>query len=49
MMLQLDLDSQETYRPDGITLHDYDRRFDLEDRGMVPTDRRFRWSMISPV
>ena len=29
------------------TVHDYDLRFHAEDLGMVPTDRRFRWKMLT--
>lgn len=32
---------------DGHTVHDYDRRFQLEDeRLLIPNDRKFRWDML---
>lgn len=33
-------------KPDGHTVHDYDRRFQLEDDGLVPADAKFRWEAI---
>lgn len=33
-------------KPDGHTVHDYDKRFQAEDEGRVPTDRKFRWKML---
>ena len=47
LMLKWDNDSPVTFRPDGHTIHDFDRRFMLEDEGLVPSDRTFRWKMIS--
>lgn len=46
LMLKWDADSPVTFKPDGHTVRDYDRRFAAEDAGLVPTDRRFRWSML---
>ena len=45
-LLRLDNDSPVTFKPDGHTVHDFDRRFKAEDEGLVPTDRTFRWSMV---
>lgn len=39
-------DSPTTFKPDGHTVHDYDRRFRLEDEGFICADERFRWSML---
>lgn len=47
IMLKWDADSPLTFKPDGHTLRDYDRRFAAEDMGLVPMDRKFRWSMIT--
>lgn len=47
-MLKWDLDSPVSFKSDGHTVHDYDLRFMLEDQGLVPTDRRFRWKMLDP-
>ena len=47
MLLKWDKDSPTTFKPDGHTVHDYDLRFQMEDEGMVPADRRFRWKMLN--
>lgn len=47
LMLKWSADSPVTFKPDGHTLHDYDRRFAAEEAGLVPMDRKFRWSMIT--
>lgn len=46
LMLKWDVDSPITFGADGRTLHDYDKRFELEDMGLIDPDRRFRWKMI---
>lgn len=46
LLLKWDKDSPVTFKADGHTVHDYDRRFQLEDEGRIPTDRRFRWDML---
>lgn len=47
LMLKWDKDSPVTFKADGHTVHDYDRRFALEDEGLIyPDDRVFRWSML---
>ena len=47
LMLKWDDDSPVTYKTDGHTVHDYDRRFALEDAGLLsPDDKVFRWSML---
>lgn len=47
--MKLDLDSSVLFRPDGHTVHDFDRRFQLEDDGKIPTDKKFRWRMIEEI
>ena len=42
LMLKWDADSPVTFKPDGHTVRDYDRRFAAEEAGMVPMDRKFR-------
>lgn len=49
LMLKWDKDSPVTFKADGHTVHDYDRRFQLEDERLVPSDRTFRWKMIEEV
>lgn len=46
LLLKWDTDSPVSFRPDGRTVHDFDRRFQLEDEGEIPTDRTFRWKML---
>ena len=46
LMLKWDRESPVVFRPDGHTLMDFDKRFRLEEQGVVPKDRTFRWSMI---
>lgn len=47
LMLKWDADSPVTFKADGHTVHDYDRRFELEDMGLIsPDDKIFRWSML---
>lgn len=45
-MLEWDLDSPVSFRADGHTVHDFDKRFQMEDEGSLPTDKRFLWKMI---
>lgn len=47
LMLKWDSDSPVTFKADGHTDHDFDRRFQLEDEGMIYVDDKvFRWSML---
>jgi hypothetical protein len=46
LLLKWDLDSPVTFHADGHTVHDFDRRFAMEDQRLIPTDRRFRWKML---
>lgn len=45
-MLEWDKDSPVSFKADGHTVHDYDRRFQLEDEGLICEDERFLWSML---
>ena len=47
LLLKWDRDSPVTFKADGHTVHDYDLRFQAEDLGLVPTDRKFRWKMLT--
>lgn len=47
-LMQLDVDSPVTFKPDGHTVHDFDYRFSLEDAGLISENDRFKWDMISP-
>lgn len=46
LMLKWDLDSPVSFHADGHTVHDFEKRFALEDKGIVPCDRKFRWKML---
>ena len=46
LMLKWDADSPVTFKADGHTVKDYDKRFSLEDQGLIPRDK-FKWSMIA--
>ena len=47
LMLKWDLDSHIPFHADGHTVHDFEKRFALEDKGVVPDDRKFRWNMLN--
>ena len=47
LLLKWDKDSPTTFKADGHTVHDYELRFQAEDLGLVPTDRKFRWKMLT--
>lgn len=47
LMLKWDAESPRSFHSDGHTVHDYDRRFQMEDDGLIRADDRvFRWSML---
>lgn len=46
LLLKWDKDSRTPFKADGHTVHDYDRRFEQEEQGFVPSDRTFKWSML---
>ena len=46
LLLKWDKDSPVTFHADGHTVHDFDRRFQLEDDGLIKPDERFKWSML---
>ena len=47
LLLKWDKDSPVTFKPDGHTVHDFDRRFQMEDEGLIdPKAKTFRWSML---
>ena len=45
-LLAWDLDSPISFKGNGRTVHDYERRFQLEEQAKVPMDRTFRWGMM---
>lgn len=46
LMLQWDLESPVTFRSDGRTLHDVERRFLLEDEGFLKPGEVFHWKQL---
>lgn len=46
MLMKWDLDSPVTFKADGHTVHDFDRRFQMEVERKIPMDRTFRWAML---
>ena len=46
LMLKWDKDSPVTFKADGHTVHDYDRRFALEDQKLIVPSDHFRWAML---
>ena len=46
LLLKWDADSPYTFHADGHTVHDFDRRFALEDEGLINKDEPFRWTML---
>lgn len=47
LMLKWDKDSPFTFHADGHTVHDFERRFQAEDDGIISSDNKvFRWAML---
>ena len=46
LMKKWDKDSPVTFKPDGHTVHDFDKRFAMEDSGLIDTSKRFKWAML---
>lgn len=46
LLLKWDSDSPVTFKADGHTVHDFDRRFQLEDEGLILPGEKFRWAML---
>ena len=47
LLLKWDGDSSVPFHTDGHTVHDFDARFQLEDAELLPTDKSFRWEMLT--
>lgn len=45
-LLKWDTDSPVTFHADGRTVHDFDRRFQIEDAGLADPKKRFRWALL---
>jgi 3'-phosphoadenosine 5'-phosphosulfate sulfotransferase (PAPS reductase)/FAD synthetase len=46
LLLKWDNDSPLTFKPDGHTVHDFDKRFQLEDEMCIDPNAPFRWKML---
>lgn len=47
LLLKWDHDSPVVFKPDGHTVKDFDKRFELEDDGvLIKNDKRFRWKQL---
>lgn len=46
LMLKWDLDSPVTFKADGRRVHDFDRRFQMEDEGLIDPKAPFRWDSL---
>lgn len=46
LLMKWDLDSPVTFKADGHTVHDFDKRFRMELERKIPMDRTFRWGML---
>lgn len=46
LLLKWDADSPVTFKADGHTVRDYDRRFSLEDEGVISPNDRFSWEVL---
>lgn len=46
LMLKWDKDSPVTFHADGHTVHDFDRRFQMEDDGFVYAEERWKWEYL---
>lgn len=48
LLMQWDLESHIKFTPDH-SVHDFDRRFEAEELGLVPMNRKFRWKMLDKI
>lgn len=46
LMLKWDKDSPVTFRADGRTVHDFEKRFQAEDDKLIFADETFRWDLL---
>ena len=46
LLLKWDKDSPTSFKSDGHTVHDFEKRFSAEDSGLLDMNKRFRWSYV---
>lgn len=49
LLMKWDLDSPVTFHADGHTVHDFDKRFQMEDDGLIDPDKRWYWRYLDEV
>lgn len=49
IMLKWDSDSPVTFKANGRTLHDFDKRFAFEDAGLIDPNKPFRWKRLEEI
>lgn len=47
LLLKWDKDSPIPFKADGHTVHDFDKRFQLEDEGYILPNKHFKWEMLN--
>lgn len=47
LLMKWDLDSPLTFKANGHTVHDYDKRFELEDKGLINPNDPWFWRFIN--
>ena len=45
-LMAIDYDSPVTFKPDGRTIHDFERRFEAEDESLIDSKKVFRWTSL---
>jgi hypothetical protein len=46
ILLKWDKDSPVPFKSDGHTVHDYDKRFQMEDEGLIDINESFFWKYL---
>ena len=46
LLLKWDKDSPVSFKGDGHTVHDFEKRFQMEEQAKVPIGRTFKWNMM---
>ncbi len=47
LLMKWDSDSPTVFHSDGRTVHDFDKRFELEEKGIISKNMPFRWKYIN--
>lgn len=49
LLLKWDNDSPVSFHPDGRTVHDFDRRFAIEDEGYASLEAGWKWKYLEEI